>query len=443
MVPRDNVPGSEPYTCPRGGKVADLVTIGWVEPVYTQTGRLTGYRLEVRHQGLHEYRLLRAPDQYVLKNKEETQLAAWSEKWQRASTKNAHREIVSRTKESADRLTERAQIDLEKAKTLLISCTRTRSAIDWEKLQDHRPFSFDHAGRFPKVQFDANGKPVSVSYASIKSEPLLSHYVARPTFLDGLIPGRRRKRAKEAQDRFDYSHAAWRDQCHEATKSNRELDKQLKDAQQAFDLAQGEYQAKQEAANREVAELKGRYEVKESAAVVSVAELILNGSVYPEWMTKDFLASYNVNNNTLVLDYTLPVPERLPSIAKVVYIASGSEMRTTFLNDAEKVRLFDLFSIKSRYGPFANYLTAIRQTRSIQSSSTAGSPGLTERPEYLKQDASCRCRRPKRSSPELIFPSRPKGLFQGVEGDIGFKTERYNSGCADRSNKHGGSSLRC
>lgn len=45
--------------------------------------------LELRHLGLHEYRLLKAPNHYVLKNKADTQLAAWHDKWQRITSKAA------------------------------------------------------------------------------------------------------------------------------------------------------------------------------------------------------------------------------------------------------------------------------------------------------------------------------------------------------------------
>ena len=169
----------------------------------------------------------------------------------------------------------------------------------------------------------------------------MSHFAPRPTFLDAVIPGRRRKRERDAQKRFDAARAVWRDQANEITTRNREADGQLRRAQQAYDLAQGHFQAEQERSNQRIADLKKRYETKEPAAVVSVSELILNASLYPEFVTKDFQAWYNTDNGTLVLDYTLPESERLPSVAKVSYVASRNEMRTTYFNDAEKTRLFN------------------------------------------------------------------------------------------------------
>jgi hypothetical protein len=58
----------------------ELVHVGQLEAVHTSTGRPSGYRQELRHKGLHEYRLLRAPDANVLRNKEATRIAAWNAK---------------------------------------------------------------------------------------------------------------------------------------------------------------------------------------------------------------------------------------------------------------------------------------------------------------------------------------------------------------------------
>jgi len=66
---------------------SNLVRCSEVTAVYTATGKVTGYRIELWHTGLNEHRLLRAPDRSVLQNKVNSQFDQWEEKWARVSAK--------------------------------------------------------------------------------------------------------------------------------------------------------------------------------------------------------------------------------------------------------------------------------------------------------------------------------------------------------------------
>ena len=109
-----------------------LVKIGKAQAIYTATGKQTGLRVEIWHNGLNEYRLLRAPELSTLQNKVSIQLAAWTQKWERVSSKNAAQKTRLQGKDEAEQRTNDAQHALTEASQLLgqsFSSTRMIRAL--------------------------------------------------------------------------------------------------------------------------------------------------------------------------------------------------------------------------------------------------------------------------------------------------------------------------
>lgn len=318
---------------------SETVTVGQIETTYTSTGRLSGYRLEIRHNGLHEYRLLRAPDQYLLKNKAEIQLAAWDEKWRRIQSKDAAFQALFQSKERAVALSTDAALAIEEAKNILAAAVKTKTRIHWAKLEDTSRFIFDHGGRFPMVIFGEAGKPFRATHAEAPAEPRPADFSPRLTFAAKLLPSLRRARIAEARARFDAAYADWRSK-HDATElSNQKAEAEFQSAEQEFGDAVRAFEEKQTAIRKKIEGLKASYKSMDAFAVTTVAELILTESKYPDWVIRDFSAGYNSETGVLILEDTLPSMDNLPRISKVTYVASRNEMRTAYISDAERDRI--------------------------------------------------------------------------------------------------------
>ena len=320
----------------------DLIDVGQVEAVHTSTGRISGYRLELRHKGLHEYRLVRAPDTYVLRNKTATQIEAWNEKWRRSTSKAAILETRLKSKGDADAITAEARVSIEAAKNLLASSLTVSHAIHWPKLKDHRRFTFERGDRFQTVKFDNQGQPVAAIHIPESVEPRSAEFLPRLSLLDKLIPAWRRKRTVAANARFEAALTEWNIKRELLRIDNRRADDQLAIAKSEFTAALRAFEEDRAAINERIEDLKARYEASEPVAVTSVAELILNKSIYPDWVTRDFSTLYISETKILILDYTLPDMEVLPSVSKATYIASRAEMRTTYLSNSERENLYDV-----------------------------------------------------------------------------------------------------
>lgn len=318
------------------------VTLGKVEPIYTQNGRLTGYRLEMQHAGLHEYRLLRAPDTFSLKNKANVQLANWNEKWIKATAKNKLLESKIQSKENAELQTELAQAALHEASMLLFAATQKTNAINWLNLEDRRSFVFVPGTSFPDVLFDkTSGAPISPIYRPAPKEPNPNQFNPEISFTDRLIPGRVKKKKQFSKDMLLNARSTFFLQSQEVQDKNTETDVQFAAAKSQYDQERHAFLADQETQNLQLYDLKKSYERGDSASVVSIVNIILDQANYPEWMPKDYAAEFNQENSLLILDCILPSPEALPSITKCVYIASRNELKTSFLSDGDKSKLYD------------------------------------------------------------------------------------------------------
>src|SRR5258708_10823050 len=188
---------------------ADLVEISTAKPTYAVSGRLTGYQVEVRHTGLNEYALLRAPEVSILQNKTNAKLALWRDKWSRIVAQKEAAEARFKSAASAEKRTDQAQGLLEELRNLLKRTVSASDSPDWTSLEDRRSFRFASAADYPGLQFDESGvpqTPVPTVHPAPNAKP---SYPALPTFgiLDRIFSSRREAKlaahmvAKEALEK--------------------------------------------------------------------------------------------------------------------------------------------------------------------------------------------------------------------------------------------------
>src|ERR1039458_5172630 len=105
------------------------------------------YQIEVRHQGLKKYRMIRGNDEYVLKQKAQAQLDAWNGQWrQKAERQNKEIEKQKRLSDKQSKLeeaankTEQAIQAIEDIQFLLKNSLKRAEIFNWEKLRNNDPF---------------------------------------------------------------------------------------------------------------------------------------------------------------------------------------------------------------------------------------------------------------------------------------------------------------
>ena len=84
---------------------------------------------------------------------------------------------------------------------------------------------------------------------------------------------------------------------------------------------------------------------KDIAAVVQYFEMVIlcyqNNLQYPETFPTDFDLNYNPDNKILIVEYSLPAPNDLPTLTEVRYIATSGDIKELFLSETQISKKYD------------------------------------------------------------------------------------------------------
>ena len=322
---------------------SDLVSIGSIKPIYKVSGSISGYEIELFHNGLKEHKIIKARDELVIKNKATLQLSAWFEKWEKQNQKQKLLLGKLQANQSADASSSEAQKLLEEAHSILISGINTKCQIPWSKLKSQDTFKFANERQFSGVVFDSiTCKPLRATCLIGQPEPQKNAFQPKFNLLEKLLPFLRSKKNLVSTVSFESALSHWKRKTEEINKLNLKAIENFNAAEQAYSQALDEFNNKISEENKKISELKIRYKQKDPSSVTSIVELVLSESKYPSWLNKDCLTAYNPETDLLVIDFVLPKIDDIPNISKITYVASKNELRTSYLKNAERDKLYEL-----------------------------------------------------------------------------------------------------
>ena len=168
------------------------------------------WQVEIRHDGLNKYRVIRGNDEHVVLQKAAVQEAAWNAMWQRKLEKEKRvQEKQSKIEEARER-SEQASEAIRTIENILKNTLEINDAIDWETLKDNSEFTE------PKPQ---PPKPLVAS-----GEPREAGYRPDLGLLDTFFPSRKRKKIEDAKRLFKNHYDELIKQKEETPKKNAELE---------------------------------------------------------------------------------------------------------------------------------------------------------------------------------------------------------------------------
>ena len=101
------------------------------------------FQLEIKHEGLHKYRVIKGETQEIVAIRAEMQLRIWNEQWDRICASNVKREQLEKLifgrdarKQQAIEQSVQAQKALDELDSLLTGSLKLNHVIDWESLKD-------------------------------------------------------------------------------------------------------------------------------------------------------------------------------------------------------------------------------------------------------------------------------------------------------------------
>ena len=294
------------------------------------------WEIEIRHEGLNKYRHIRGTDRYVVEQKAAAQQRVWDEMWEKkqaAERKKKEIEAAMRDKEAKQRLavekTNEALAAIEAIENTLYHTLTIDDAIDWDTLLDKSDFPEK------KIQ-----KPVVVS---TPPEPKESHWKYIPSlgFFDKIFSKSKENKIAAAHKLFDSDHSQWANEKESAEKRNKELAKKYERKVEEWELKKDNFKKKQEKINNKIFKRKQEYINKEPDAISDYCEMVLSNSQYPDQFPQEYDLEYNAETKILVIDYSLPPKENLPSTKAVKYVISRDEITETKLSEVALNKLYD------------------------------------------------------------------------------------------------------
>lgn len=294
------------------------------------------WEIEVRHDGLNKYRHIRGSDKYIVEQKASVQQLAWDEIWEKkqvAEQKKSDREAAIKNKEEKKELaitkTNEAQEEIKQLETILLHTIEVDDAIDWDSLLD--------TSEYPESE------PSKPMFAPSPSEPNRSDTKYQPdiSFINKLFSKSRIRKEDEAEEKFVADYKDWENKKSEIEHKNKKMESNYVVSVKDWEINKRKYEEKQKERNERTIEKKNQYLNEESGAISDYCEMVLSYSEYPDFFPQEWDLDYQVDNKILIVDYSLPDLESLPTTKTVKYIISRDEFTETNLSNAALNKLYD------------------------------------------------------------------------------------------------------
>ena len=326
-----------------------MIQVGKAEAHYNVSGtKILKYTVEMYHEGLHEHKLVSAPELDILQNKANLQANKWTEKWERIEKKQKLRDSKEENIEEASLRTEEAineQIILE---NLLVHTLSIDDKVNWNDLK--------RKDKFKKK------KPIEPNRGVFKEYPhkprrMATEFVPTFTFFEKIFKKKKDLKIQEFENKYRQAVNDWENDKKSINEYNEKLEKQFqldlllwKENVLKWEKEKESFEIKQKEYNSKIDQFKNEYFEKNQESVVQYCEIVLNNSEYPDYFPKNFEIEYNPDNKILIVDYELPFVDKIPKIKEVKYVSSRKELKEFYLTEAQVNKIYDdiLYKISLR-----------------------------------------------------------------------------------------------
>ena len=298
---------------------------GKITTTYTKSG-LRRYEVEVWHDELNKYQVIRGDSKYVVEQKLSVKVTQWDEMWERkkaAEEKRIERERHAQDKKEKINLaaekTHRAQAEITTMENILNHTLEIDDAVDWESLKN--------LSDYPEQ------KPIK---PTLDKEPLLSDsdYQPQLKILDKIIKSRRVEKEKKANEKYENDHKKW---VEEKERIEVEFNLAITDWEEARD----EYLIKRDEDNSIIDQKKETYLQGDNEAILDYFDLVLSNSEYPDYFPQSYDIDFNPEGRFLIVDYQLPDLSFIPTVKQVKYIQTRDEFTYSHLPKTQINKLYD------------------------------------------------------------------------------------------------------
>ncbi len=167
-----------------------------------------------------------------------------------------------------------------------------------------------------------------------------------------MFASRQEQKTTVATRLFEAEHRQWELQKNNIILANEDKLKQheqlVRKAKESYqnqvedwESEQAKFLKKQQEQNASVDQQKEWYLSGSPDAIVAYCDMVLSNSEYPDFFPQEYEIDYNPETRVLVIDYSLPTPENIPTLVEVKYIASRDEFTEKHMPESQRSKLYD------------------------------------------------------------------------------------------------------
>lgn len=287
------------------------------------------WQIEIQHPGLNKYRHIRGKDKSVVEQKAAAQQAAWDEMWLMRLEKEKRGLSKQINLADAKVRTSEAVLAIEELKNILQHTLSIDDTISWEALKNKDTFT-KQKPKLPRQQ--------EIPQAPERNAP---QYHSKLGILDKLISSRKENKIKRAQELYETDCQRWKEQKEKILKRNAESEERYLKQLQLWQTEEQEFLAKQNETNEAIEKRKEQYLSKDPDAIFDYCELVLSNSKYPDYFPKEFDLDYNTETKILIVEYSLPSVDVMPTVKEVKYIQSRDELVESHFPESILNKIYD------------------------------------------------------------------------------------------------------
>lgn len=325
------------------------------------SNRLLKYSVELEHKGLKEQRILTAKDLDILNVKINNCIIKWDKRWAEVSYELKVKQQKQQNLQRAENLTIIAGQEFHEIENILKIRKSMGEEFIWNSLKDFKEFyNGEQKRELELLENKLNDiKPQFPKLHEYPEEPDKNsiRYLPRLTFLEKLIPTKRKKVIQVLGQKFNQDYSNWLinkreiDQINDNLKNkykldlslwNNNLNTQRNELNSAYERRRSEFYKQRIEYNKKIEELKQSYHNLDSDAIYEYCEQILNLSDYPPKFPQSFVLEYWKDSKILIIDYDLPAKEQLPTLKEVKFISTRNELKEVHIPDSQLNKIYNI-----------------------------------------------------------------------------------------------------
>ncbi len=309
----------------------DLIQINYRQELVADRFLNIKYIAEITRHGLDDYVILTSDDSGTLKKKVKTYIS----------------EILNKELTRA----------LSEIDNILLDALKIEKTLNWEQFKDKTVFSILPPEEELNKLLSGIKKPKEPKFIQLPKKPESLHFQPKLSFFDSIIKSKKDVKIEQAYKLFEDALENWKIKSSQVDDKNQTLkerfqqeiliyETQIEEIKQEnlekikkWENQKADFILMQDETNAKVDSIRELYLSLDTSSVIEYCDMVLKKSIYPESFPKDYEMEYYPDSKILIIDYSLPSIEQLPTLSEVRLIEG--EIKEYHISDAQISTMFD------------------------------------------------------------------------------------------------------